>query len=152
MTIPRRGGPAPRLATLAACRMTGPQRPSSALGLTSWRAPEEAAPLGHFPPRAVALPNTPGRPVLRCVPSPGREIRSGIRHQEPPLVPPLVDVPEGEIRVLPPLAKQEGGPANHIGVVVGRVPLEAVQSLPKIEVGLTPKYPSRMNKNHDLCD
>jgi len=135
MTIPRWGGPAPRLATLAACRMTGPQRPSSASGLTSWRAPEEAAPLGHFPPRAVALPNTPGRPVLRCVPSPGREIRSGIRHQEPPLVPPHVDVPEGEIRVLPPLAKQEGGPANHIGWLLDGCPLKRYRACQRLKWG-----------------
>ena len=46
-----------------------------------------------------------------------------------------------EVEVDAPLAQREGGPTHHIPANVGRMPLEAVQSPPQIEVGSDPQVP-----------
>ena len=79
--------------------------------------------------------------VLRHAACAHRETGRRVRHHEPFPRPPLVGVAELEVGVDAPLAQREGGATHNIPANVGRVPLEAVQSPPQIEMGGDPQVP-----------
>ena len=76
--------------------------------------------------------------ILRCAAGARREAGRQVRHHEPFPRLPLDGVAALEVGVDAPLAQREGGPAHNIPARVGRVPLEAVQSPPQVEVGSDP--------------
>ena len=58
---------------------------------------------------------------------------------------------ELELGVDAPLAQREGGPIHHIPLNIGRVPIEAVQSQPQIEMGCDPQIPlAEVNEDRNL--